>query len=398
VNGGDPRQVTLVLCRQDGDVLGALPPFEVELPWWPEVAPVVEGARREHGVDVVILRLLATEKARPHGGAVTYLAEVDGSSPVPALDPWDGRIEPHPLRQPWAEPAGPDADLAWADVELVARGSPRTGPAVQVRTWNLSSLWRLPADGGAAWLKVVPPFFAHEGDVIRRLDPAVAPTLLATDGPRLLMEEIPGADLYEAGLPTLLELVRALLAIQVEWVGRVGELEAIGAPDWRAGPLAAAAADVLERTSAELAPDVRRAVEDLVAGWDERFERVEACGIPDSIVHGDFHPGNARGDGHRLTLLDWGDSGIGHPLLDEAAFLERKDGATSAIVRAEWTRCWKEALPGSDPVLAVELLTPVAAIRQAVIYRRFLDEIEPSEHVYHRADPPLWLTRAARLG
>ena len=44
-----------------------------------------------------------------------------------------------------------------------------------------------------------------------------------------------------------------------------------------------------------------------------------------------------------------------------------------------------------------ELLAPVAALRQAVIYRGFLDHIEPSEHPYHRRDPARWLRRAARL-
>jgi hypothetical protein len=40
---------------------------------------------------------------------------------------------------------------------------------------------------------------------------------------------------------------------------------------------------------------------------------------------------------------------------------------------------------------------PLAAARQAVIYRAFLDGIEPSEHVYHRADPADWLHRTAVL-
>jgi len=41
------------------------------------------------------------------------------------------------------------------------------------------------------------------------------------------------------------------------------------------------------------------------------------------------------------------------------------------------------------------LLAPVAAARQAVIYRKFLDNIEPSEWPYHAADPAAWLHRAA---
>ena len=32
-----------------------------------------------------------------------------------------------------------------------------------------------------------------------------------------------------------------------------------------------------------------------------------------------------------------------------------------------------------------------------MIYRRFLDNIEPSEQVYHRHDPADWLARTAAL-
>ena len=71
------RVVTLVLCRRDGAVLGALAPFEVDVPWWQEVGPVVVAARQAHDVDIVILRLLAGEPGRMClGGPVTYLAEV----------------------------------------------------------------------------------------------------------------------------------------------------------------------------------------------------------------------------------------------------------------------------------------------------------------------------------
>ena len=51
-------------------------------------------------------------------------------------------------------------------------------------------------------------------------------------------------------------------------------------------------------------------------------------------------------------------------------------------------------MPGSDPARAAALLTPVAALRQALIYQIFLDGIEPDERVYHAADPAHWLARA----
>jgi hypothetical protein len=43
---------------------------------------------------------------------------------------------------------------------LAERGLRPTTPPTQVRTWNLSSLWRKPVEGQTVWLKVVPPFFA----------------------------------------------------------------------------------------------------------------------------------------------------------------------------------------------------------------------------------------------
>jgi hypothetical protein len=39
----------------------------------------------------------------------------------------------------------------------------------------------------------------------------------------------------------------------------------------------------------------------------------------------------------------------------------------------------------------------VAAARQAVVYRRFLDRIEPTERVYHEDDPADWLRRTSEL-
>jgi aminoglycoside phosphotransferase (APT) family kinase protein len=125
--------------------------------------------------------------------------------------------------------------------------------------------------------------------------------------------------------------------------------------------------------------------------------RLAACGLPDTLVHGDFHPGNFRGDDRALTLLDWGDSGVGHPLLDQPAFLDSVSGDAVAAAREHWLRQWRGAVPGCNPARAALLLAPIAAARRAAIYRGFLDRIEPAEHPYHRHDPAEWLRRTATL-
>jgi phosphotransferase family enzyme len=394
-----PRIATLVLVTGDGELVGSLPPIPVSTPWWPDAEPVVRAARQRFGVNMTVLRLLEAELEGARGGAVTYLCEVAG--PVPNARPWSGRLDEHPLRQPWARPGGPAADLAWADGVLAEQGLRRSDPAVQARTWNLSSLWRLPladdAAGGAAWLKVVPPFFAHEGAILERLQSGTVPALLGRDVPRILMAAIPGEDLYDTALPILKKLVTCLVNLQRDWIGRVDELIALGLPDWRGPALSAAIASVVERTAAELTAEERATLDTLVADLPARFAALADCGLPDTLVHGDFHPGNARGDGRTVVLLDWGDSGIGHPLLDQAAYFERMPNESLEAVRDHWRRQWLAAVPGSDPARATDLIAPVAAARQAVIYRRFLDGIEPSEWPYHRADPANWLKQTAVL-
>jgi hypothetical protein len=97
------------------------------------------------------------------------------------------------------------------------------------------------------------------------------------------------------------------------------------------------------------------------------------------------------------VLLDWGDCGVGHPLFDQSAFLDRIAPVDVPAVKEHWNTLWRRSVTGSDPARAAELLAPLGAARQAIIYRGFLDRIEPSEHPYHRGDPARWLGRAAEL-
>lgn len=399
------RRVTVVLCGPSGDVLGALPPIDLGFPWYARVDDLVDAVRERHGLDVTILRLLDVDRPQSAegGGRAVHLAQVvDGSlpaglslDPVPDL-PAHALVE-QPLRQAYARPGGPQADLVWADEVLSTRGTPRTGVPRQMRSWNLSSIWALPTARGPVWLKSVPHFFAHEGAMLELLAPLTeaVPPLLGHDRGRVLLGEVPGEDHHVAPTGVLRRMVPLLVGIQVAAMGRVDDLLATGAFDWRPPGFAAMAADVVERTSDDVDVATRAALRGLLETLPERHAAIAACGIPDGLVHGDFHPGNVRGDDTGLVILDWGDSGVGHPLLDQTAFLERVPAQGRRLVVADWSALWREAIPGSSPERAAELLQPIAALRQAVIYRLFLDRIEPAERIYHSADPAIWLRRAA---
>ena len=394
------REAVVVLCSHDrvrGDHLwGALPPLPVVAPWWPEAWDVVAAVRDRYGIDVTVLRLLATTRSRMPGGTVSYLAEVspaedlsglpltawsapEGSAPDPLADV--------PLRQFWARPDGPRRLVAWAQDRLTEAGIALIGVPEQRKTWNLSTLWLLPTERGPVWLKAVPDFFAHEGALMERLGPAVTPYVYAAEPGRLLIADVPGDNMDTHG-PTLEPMVELLTRVQSEWMDRVDTMFALGLPDRRL----AAELPRIERVVAEYESwldDADRAdLHRLVDGLPDRIDAIGRCGVPETLTHGDYHPGNVRGRHGQFLIMDWGDSSVSHPLTDELAFTRRLPAADRAAAAGWFTAAWQARIPGCEPDRAAELLRPMSPLIAALTYAEFVRQIEPDERVYHVDDVP----------
>ena len=377
------RVVTLVACDDEGTVLGQLEPFTVGTPWWQDVAPL-----HHCHPELTVLRLLDGVPAlgTTVGGHVRYLAEAEPGTPARAsLSRCDVVVADHPLRMPWARPGGPGADVAWAS-GLVER----SGPAVQHRTWNLSSIWSIPAAQGTAWLKCVPGFFGHEGAVLGLLEGPGVPQLIATAGHRILLGDMGGRDGHEATIEETLPLIDSLVELQRGTVGRVPELLAAGVPDERWPVLLPHLAALVSR----LAPHDTRLLR-LVGSAADRARAIDECGLPEALVHGDAYPGNARLGTEPPVWFDWGDSRVGNPLLDLAVLESAPD--RRQLLEQHWLAAWARAVPGSEPGRAWKLLRPLAVLRTALVYQTFLDNIEPSERAYHIGDVGPALERAAAL-
>ena len=249
------------------------------------------------------------------------------------------------------------------------------------------------------WLKQVPRFFAHEPAVLRWLAGYDIPPLLAADDAgRMLLDHVDGEDLYDAGPAVRAGIAADMHRIQTAAAGRLPELLAIGVPDRRSPRLL----DVITGTVAAHGHGDPRLTA-LADGLPARLAEVAACGLPDTLVHGDLHPGNARGRGGRghsrrtTVLIDWGDSSIGHPAFDILRLTDGLSDVDSAALTAAWADRWRADVPGCRPERALDLLRPVAALNSAATYAGFLSYIEPSEHPYHAADVPACLERAADL-
>jgi hypothetical protein len=380
------------LVLHGGALLGALAAFDVASPWWADVEPVAAELDRRLEARTAVLRMVATTGASPRCGEVTYLTEA--LTPPTADVAWDGApdpgvLAPHERRMRWAEPGGPARVLDWAAAELRALDRPITGPPVQVKSWNLSCLYRLPTAAGPVWVKCTPPFLAPEAlaaGYVAEHDPGLVPAMLATtaDGQCTLMAEVPGADCWDADAATVRGVLRRHVAAQVALAGR----ELPGLPDHRVSTLVARAGRLLEPDVAcGLGGAERHALSRLVAGLPARAAAIISAGLPETLVHGDFHPGNWRSDGRSRVIFDWCDASRGHPACDLIRLTGWLPAPLAELASEVWEAAWKAAVPGCAPARAAQLVGPVQHLEAALTYQAFLDGIEPDERPYHEGDP-----------
>jgi hypothetical protein len=369
------------LVTSGTECFGEIGPFAVDVPWWAEVESVTARVGAALGVPVMVLRLLSVDGGEgARDGHARYHAEALDRPTRPPVDWVDLGVDP--LRAAWADPAGLRELLDWA---VSAVGRPLTGPIEQRRTWNLAGLFRLPTADGPVWLKATPPFAADESAVIAafaQLDPDLVPTVVASAPNRLLLEDIPGVDCWQADAATVTSAVRGLVAAQA----------ALAIPA-TADPRELRIGELLERLAVELTAEEIKAATKLAARWPELLD----CGLPDTVVHGDFHPGNWRSDGGDPKVLDWSDAHLGNPVLDALRACDFLPSQQDLITRV-WCDAWWAEAPGCDPERAMRIGEPLAHLMYAVRYQEFLDGIEDSERIYHLGDPASSIRAALRTG
>jgi Ser/Thr protein kinase RdoA (MazF antagonist) len=394
------RTVTALVTWDDA-YLGAIGPFPVSMPWWSEVEPVVAHLREVLDVPVFVLRLLLVEGGEGgRDGHVTYHVAAL-SRPAPGLlaeRPIDDAVlaGTEELRSPWARLEGIRDALNWASDTLGSARRRVTGPPAQRKTWNLAALFRLPTGEGPVWLKTTPRFAADEGSVIAAfagVDPALVPPVIGAAQRRVLLEHLPGEDCWDAAPQIITSAVQRLAAAQAVLAGQPASLPP-GLADRRTPVIAGQVTALLDGPAGgELSAAEVAAAHDLLT----LFPLLADCGLPDTIVHGDFHPGNWRSDGGPPVIVDWADAHFGNPVLDglrTCGFLP--EGKRPAAARA-WINAWASSVPGSAPARALRIAEPLAHLTYAVRYQEFLDGIEPSERIYHAGDPAASIRAALRI-
>ena len=371
---------------------GRAPTFAVEPGWWSEVEGVTRHLDELLGVPTVVLRLVHGDSPTIiRGGRVTYHVQALGSPRSGVLDEtpydeWDSIIAPQPLRATWADVDGPSRLVEWAQGVL--------GPVtpVQVKTWNLSCLIRFPG----AWAKATRRFCGIDADTVehvRRYDETLAPTVLATSRENRwsLLAHASGVDCWEPDQPTIENVVSRWVGVQA---AVAAEADGLAVPRLVPADLAAEIAGLIPKV--ELSSEELGSLERFIEGLPSIVEELDAAGLPVSLVHGDFHPGNWRSDGTNRLIVDWADAFIGHPATDLKRLHDFLPPEKRAHVATVWSRAWRQHLPTSDPLRALRPMNVLGHLTYALMYQRFLDNIEPDERIYHQHDPAINLRAALR--
>ena len=219
---------------------------------------------------------------------------------------------------------------------------------------GVSTLLQAPTvEDGSIWLKAAYPPFAAEPRTTRmvaqrfpdRVPEIVATriaegwTLLSDFGTSLVGEDRNGAIGVAA--------IGSLAAMQQGFAADTHSLLSGGAVSRPLARLPDRVADAFGHPIAPKPwrqdPDRRHALVDPLRG---AVDRVERSGVPDSLVHGDFHSWNVADVGGRPLIFDWTDTAVGNPLADFATWVGWvKDPQERRELFEPWVAAWSPVVP-----------------------------------------------------
>jgi Phosphotransferase enzyme family len=384
-------------------------------------AGAIEAVRSAYGLDAPYLRLAGYVGEGPEQVPVAALQEFDAPTTdwepptgLAWIDVEDGdprtlalpelatqverwlaiaRGAPVPERRPpWARPGWFAEACGWLEESIGRAGLAPNGPVEVLQQWCISSVLRCGTDEGPVYLKGVFSIFHHEPALTQALAaqyPTLVPEILAVDVPRgwMLMRELPGTQVGDDGVERWSDAARAIAGIHRDWSNRDDELRALGAQD---------------RTLAGLASEIRTtfdaveiAADGMVSELERRCDELARGPLPQTLVHGDFHPWNVMVDGGGLRIFDWSDACMSHPFFDLPTFLERAedDGARETLLQT-YLAAWADVASLEELRAAYERALPLACVHHAISYLRIDEALEPDDRWVFAGAPRRWLTAA----
>jgi hypothetical protein len=318
-------------------------------------------------------------------------------------------------RPPWARSGWLPFASAWIEQRLAELDYFPTGPIEQFHAREWSTVLRVPTTRGLLYFKADAPYAVFEPALTQALDRVVSgcvPRVLAADTDRgWMLTEDGGTRMRDVMAPgsacdlaTWEAMVPQYAALQQASATHFDVLAASGCPDWRLAHLPALYAALVADTDALLVGqpdglsqeehDASRALAPEVASL---CEALAAFGIPETLHHDDFHPGNVLVRDGRFIFFDWAEGALTHPFCSlmialRVAKIVRGCGDAALVhIRDAYLAPWARFAPLPRLVEAFALAQRLALLVRALTWRDAVGHMEPNARLEYGDSPAYWL-------
>lgn len=366
--------------------------------WFPDVESVLRALRDEHGIEAVVLTCLSEDP-------LTYLMLPSGEAPAGAR--W---VDDHPVSSSdlpsWARPEWYGEAPQWIAERLKA-----TGPWVQVKSWGLSNVLRIPTADGDVYFKALsqastepdalPFLFANEPLFLQRAStdrPGAVPAPLAIDAERawMLLPDLGTPLQDESDVAVWIDAVRNHARLQRSYVTEPERLLEYSCADRRLAVLDAELDRLLEPNSltGQLDLEQQGRLPERAKQLREAITELAEIGVPETLLHGDLHPRNLAVRNGQVLAFDWTDAALAHPFLDLVTLMEERSPLSSdPRVLDAYLGEWEEYAAPSDLRRALTLAEELGSLHQTITYLHLLDHLTgPSKNSMSRGGS-FWLKK-----
>ena len=386
---------------------GRLPVFDVPPVFYPEVEDLVRIVREECGLDIAILRCLVEGDANESKPRLySAICTSDDIETSPGFK-WTGLDQPNfeesdkaglekitrmeverlssPVLNdssaPWDSPSGwHQAALNWLETNLPPSHDGKPWQASQIRSWSISSIWRVASAETRLYFKASPRYFASEVaitlDVANRF-PDVSPSIVVAQPENgwMLMQDLGNVTL---GMTDSSEMwrdtMKTIAMVQRGYIGRFSEMKRMGIEmrtteaivemlvNWTDDPT-----DVGMRMFGEENEGALRRLGPSVGRIESMAGKLLELGVPPTLEHGDLDATNVFIRNGSPVLMDWSDACISHPFFTPLtpAQARRYPEFVDTYLR-EWT----DYAPAEDLREGFGVAKPLAALESAFHYHR----------------------------
>jgi len=303
-------------------------------------------------------------------------------------------------RPPWGQVGWYSQTMDWIKAQLTENDYTLTGDIELMRTWCITSMYKMMTDKGDLYFKAVPPVFKREIAITSWLHEQfgdTAPEFVAYDSDKqlMLMRDFGGTNLYEAENTSDPNLWKAALQqyakLQMKTTSHADKLIELGAMDWRIDrflPLFEKLLydDEFIKPDSSITQEEIEQARQTLPQVTAHIEALQAMNLPNAILHGDFHAGNVNVNDEQFIYYDWTDAGIGIPLFDLHPFINwgvNEVFKDNPDVQDEILEAYFEGLSGDISKEtwreAYKHSQVVAIIHHALNYHHLLRQIAPNE-------------------